>query len=359
MLEIKNLYKEHQGIIFNHIDLSLSHGHALSIECTREASDMLIDLILGKHIPAKGEIHIEEKVNTEYIKKGLINIGIVLREEGYYERLTVKSYLKFYSELLDSQVNYKDIMRKLALLDIGHMKISTLSYSQKRRLSFARERLKRLKLLIFQEPILNMDRDGVRIVLENLEELRLEGVAILNTSVSLKETIILGGQSYILDEGGMKKVQTDDEEIERKYSNVDDKGETNIPKKDKYEKVDIDKIEMKPRYKIEKIPAKIGDKILLFNPTEIDYIESEQGISSLSVRGENFVCTFSLSELENRLKHFGFFRCHRSYLVNLQRVREIVTWTRNSFSLTLDDKNKSSIPLSKGRINDLKDILNL
>jgi len=219
LIEIKNLYKEHQGITFNHIDLSLSQGNSLSIECGGEASDILVDLILGKQIPAKGEIYIEGKVNTEYIKKGLINIGIVLREEGYYERLTVKSYLKFYSEVLNSSVNYKDIMMKLALFDIGHMKISTLSYSQKRRLSLARERLKSLRLLIFQEPILNMDRDGARIILENLEELRQDGVAILNTSVSLKDTIILGGQAYTLDESGIKEIQTNDsdEENDKKH----------------------------------------------------------------------------------------------------------------------------------------------
>ena len=38
-------------------------------------------------------------------------------------------------------------------------------------------------------------------------------------------------------------------------------------------------------YKIEKIAAKIGERILLFDPKEIDYVESEQGVSNLSIRG--------------------------------------------------------------------------
>ncbi|MDR0435024.1 MAG: LytTR family transcriptional regulator DNA-binding domain-containing protein [Gracilibacteraceae bacterium] len=37
------------------------------------------------------------------------------------------------------------------------------------------------------------------------------------------------------------------------------------------------------------------------------------------------------------MKPYGFFRCHRSYIVNLQKVREIITWTRNSYGLILDD----------------------
>ena len=47
---------------------------------------------------------------------------------------------------------------------------------------------------------------------------------------------------------------------------------------------------------------------------------------------------------------FGFFRCHRSYIVNLQKVREVITWTRNSYSLILENKEKTSIPLSKAKM---------
>lgn len=63
-------------------------------------------------------------------------------------------------------------------------------------------------------------------------------------------------------------------------------------------------------------------------------------MTHIHVREGDFVCTLTLSELEARLTGFGFFRCHRSYLVNLQRVREVITWTRNSFSLILDDERK-------------------
>nr|WP_285848822.1 LytTR family DNA-binding domain-containing protein [Solibacillus isronensis] len=42
-----------------------------------------------------------------------------------------------------------------------------------------------------------------------------------------------------------------------------------------------------------------------------------------------------MSELEKRLHHFRFFRCHRSYIVNLHKAREILTWTCNSYSLSL------------------------
>lgn len=114
-----------------------------------------------------------------------------------------------------------------------------------------------------------------------------------------------------------------------------------------------------PSIIIEKIPAKLENKILLFNPQEIDYIEAQDNNTYIYVNGQSFLCTYTISYAENKLKCFGFFRNHRSYLVNLQKVREVVTWSRNTFSLILNDKSKSSIPISKARLADLKKIINI
>lgn len=338
MLNIKGLYKEEKNNLIKDIHMNLNKGSSISIECSNETSDLLINLILGNDIPAKGDIYIEDIRNSDYLKSNIDSIGVVLREEFFYNRMTIEGYMKFFHSLLGSKVDYNDIMLKLALLDIGDIKIKKLNYSQKRRLSFARERLKQPKLLIFQEPILNMDRDGAKIIIENIEELRANGTAVLITSVAFKDTLMLGEKAYRLNEEGLMELNDIKEEISNGIEEVEDK---------------------KPIYKIEKISAKIGERILLFDPTEIDYVESDQGVSNLNIRGDKFPCILSLTDLEERLKYFGFFRCHRSYLVNLQRVREVITWTRNSYSLNLDDKLKSSIPLSKGRLDELKAILKL
>lgn len=338
MLKIRGLYKEKKNNVIKDIDIDVDKGSSISIECSNYISDLLVNLILGREVPAKGEIYIEGIKNSQYIKNNINNIGVVLREETFYERMTIEGYMKFFSSLLDSKIDYKEIMLKLALLDIGNMVIKDLSYSQKRRLSLARERLKEPKLLIFQEPILNMDRDGAKIIIENIEDLCSKGTAVMITSVLFKDTIMVGEKAYRLNDEGLSELNNNIEEIDNHKEEI---GYTN------------------KTYKIEKIPAKVEERILLFDPTEIDYVESEQGISSLYVRGDKFPCNISLTDLEERLKHFGFFRCHRSYIVNLQRVREVITWTRNSYSLSLDDKVKSSVPLSKGRLEDLKSILKL
>ena len=338
MLEIKNLYKKQNDNLINNISLKVEKGNLVSIESSSQLSDMLIKLILDKEILGTGEIYIDNIKHNEYIKKNKKSIGIVFRDEGFYERFTVNEYMKYYSDIINSKVDYKDIMLKFSLLDIANKKIKTLNYSKRKMLSFAREILKEPKLLICQDPIFNMDKEGTRIILENIEELYSKGTAVLSISMSFKDTMLIGGKTYILDEKGLKE---------------------NEEKKDEGISEGIYKVEKDYLHRIQKIPAKLEERILLFDPIEIDYIESEAGISNLNIRGEKFPCMMTLTELENNLECFGFFRCHRSYIVNLQKVREVITWTRNSYSLTIDDKQKSSIPLSKGKLAELKDILKI
>ncbi|WP_397469504.1 LytTR family DNA-binding domain-containing protein [Psychrobacillus sp.] len=47
-----------------------------------------------------------------------------------------------------------------------------------------------------------------------------------------------------------------------------------------------------------------------------------------------------LNASEERLLPFGFFRSHQSYIVNSQKVREVITWTRNSSTLVFEDNEK-------------------
>ncbi|MDF2803287.1 MAG: transcriptional regulator, LytR family [Anaerocolumna sp.] len=336
MLTISGLYKESNKKVIRELTITVENNTSVSIECDSETQSLLMDLILGKELPARGEILIDHMPVREYYDKYSGTVGIIFKDDALYENMTVDGYLKFFSELLSSIVDYKAVMLDLALLDIGSIKIKKLSYTQKRRVSLAREILKSPSLLLIQEPILNLDKDGMEIIIENIQKLCDKGTAVLLTSVLLKDTLMVGNKAYRLDDKGCNEISAA-EESPINASNT---------------------LELKQTYTIEKIPAKIEDKILLFDPMEIDYIESGEGISFLLIRGEKFPCNLTLAELEIRLKFFGFFRSHRSYLVNLQRVREVVTWTRNSYSLNLDDKIKSSIPLSKGRLEELKNILN-
>jgi len=103
-----------------------------------------------------------------------------------------------------------------------------------------------------------------------------------------------------------------------------------------------------------KIPVRLEDKVILVNPGEILYIEAEGGHTCIKTPDARLEAPYTLNELEERLSRSGFFRAHRSYLVNLQHIKEIIPYTRNSFSLRLDDVSGTIIPLSKTAAGDLK-----
>ncbi|WP_249727525.1 LytTR family DNA-binding domain-containing protein, partial [Bacillus paralicheniformis] len=100
---------------------------------------------------------------------------------------------------------------------------------------------------------------------------------------------------YILNNDGVKKIEIEQEEVE-------EVGEENV-------------IQMIPQMKLERISAKVNDKIILLDPMEIHFIETQNGVTHIHVREGDFVYALTLSEIEARLTGLGFFRCHRSYLV--------------------------------------------
>jgi ABC-2 type transport system ATP-binding protein len=106
-----------------------------------------------------------------------------------------------------------------------------------------------------------------------------------------------------------------------------------------------------------KIPAKLEGSVALINPVEIFFADAEEGKAFLNTAEGRLPTRFTLSELEARLSRRGFFRAHRGYLVNLQHIREIIPFTRNSFSLRLDDEEGTQIPLSKSAAAELRELL--
>ncbi len=104
------------------------------------------------------------------------------------------------------------------------------------------------------------------------------------------------------------------------------------------------------------IAARKGEHLLLFRPEEIRYAYAQE--KAVFVRTHEGDCgvPFTLSDLEERLAEHGFFRCHRGYLVNIGYVKEVATWTRDSFSLIL--KDGTDVPLFKHRANELRVRLN-
>lgn len=108
--------------------------------------------------------------------------------------------------------------------------------------------------------------------------------------------------------------------------------------------------------RIEKIPCEENGKFILIKRSEICYCRAENGKSYVYTEDKKFKTFYSLKELENKL---GLFRSHRSYLVNLDRIKMIQPLFHGLFSLILDDSFETEIPVSRIQSKKLREIFQL
>ncbi|WP_339217252.1 LytTR family transcriptional regulator DNA-binding domain-containing protein [Ornithinibacillus sp. FSL M8-0202] len=327
--------QEKDMLLFPAFELGIEKGQVVVIHSNLNIRVAILEMLAGKEPIFKGEITLLGEKIYKKKKETELKLGICFFEVGLYPRLTVLDHINFYKQLYGSELSNETILDVVQLGVVKNKKINQLTFSEKRRVHFALILIQDPIAYIFEEPDLNVDMETKRVFLTILEELKEKDKAILVLTNNMESAITMSNDVYRLGQSGLSKVQMED------GSEAKDKEEGQVA------------------LNFNKIPTKVNEKIILFDPPEIDFIESNDGQSIVFIKGESFPSVFTLNELEQRLKPFGFFRCHRSYIVNLQKVREVITWTRNSYSLVLDDKPKSSIPLSKAKMALLNEMLGL
>lgn len=338
-------------LVFPAFNLHVGESQVVAIYSSLNVRNTLLQMLTRQMPVLNGEILIED---VGISKVNLSDVGFSFLNEGIYERLTVAEQINFYRKLYNADEDTSVILHRVHLEEKRNVRVKNLSYSEQRRIQFAKLLIQNPKLLIFEEPDQNIDIETHRVLIIMLEGLRAKGKNVLILTGNMESAVTLADKVYKLDDRGLQEIQiaveSDEEqppvEVEEERISTLEAG------------AEIEKTEIQP-VRFEKIPTKVNEKIVLFDPPEIDYIESNDGHSYLHIKGEGFPTMFTMNELEERLQHFGFFRCHRSYIVNLQKVREVITWTRNSYSLILDDEKKSNIPLSKTKMAELKVMLGL
>ncbi len=110
----------------------------------------------------------------------------------------------------------------------------------------------------------------------------------------------------------------------------------------------------------QKVLIKAAGRLFLVDQKDICYSSIEDGIISVvtgNVEGQSNCRT--LEELLDSLDPNLFWRAHRSYLVNINRIREVVPWFKSSYMLRMDDKKQTEIPVSRAQTKRLRELFRL
>ncbi|MGI4758673.1 MAG: LytR/AlgR family response regulator transcription factor [Janthinobacterium lividum] len=109
-----------------------------------------------------------------------------------------------------------------------------------------------------------------------------------------------------------------------------------------------------------KVVVRAAQRLLLADQRDICFASIEEGTISVvtpTLEGSSNVRT--LEELTDQLDPDTFWRAHRSFLVNIQHIREVVPWFKSSYLLRMDDRKATEIPVARAQIRRLRELFNL
>jgi len=166
-------------------------------------------MIAGLLEPDGGEVHVDGTRITTRTTAGKGNIGLVPQELAIYPDLTATENLRFFGKLygeggseLEKRVD--EVLGVIGLTDRRDDLVKEYSGGMKRRLNIGIGLLHRPRLLILDEPTVGVDPQSRNAILESVESLSAEGMAVLYTTHYMEEAERLCDRVAIIDEGTIK-----------------------------------------------------------------------------------------------------------------------------------------------------------
>ena len=109
-----------------------------------------------------------------------------------------------------------------------------------------------------------------------------------------------------------------------------------------------------------KVLIRSQQRMLLVDSSDLIFASIEGGLISVIAKDLEGTSNYrTLEELLAALDQESFWRPHRSFLVNIHHIKEVVPWFKSSFMLKMDDKKQSEIPVSRQQTKRLRELFKL
>lgn len=111
---------------------------------------------------------------------------------------------------------------------------------------------------------------------------------------------------------------------------------------------------------------KLSEQINILNENKISVVrldnilfcEAKERYTYIYTNSNEYRLRSSISDVEKMLSSKYFFKCHRSYLVNLLKIEEITPWFNNTYILKLNN-GRYSVPVSRSNVKNFRYFMNL
>lgn len=333
MLQVRRLEKiiENRSAFYvEQLDINVGDVVAV-IGLSNSGKTLLIRLLSGTLVPSGGKVLLDGQ-DIHQSPSARASIGVLFQEDLLYERQTPQENLEFYCQLRKLPRSHaSEVLELVGMSDQSRQRVSKLAPSAQRRLAFARTLIGQPSILLFDHPTLRADLDTQTLFARLITQVASEGAGVLLTD----EDLAWAGKfcTHIVE--------------------LEDGHVTSYRARESEQAGSVAPAQLTPY----KVPARKEDRIMLYDPSEILYACSRDSKTYLRTASEEAVTNLTLQELEMRLVGRGFFKAHRAYLVNLQHIKAVIQYTRNSYTLQLTDEQGTMIPLSKQSEKELQNLL--
>jgi len=109
-----------------------------------------------------------------------------------------------------------------------------------------------------------------------------------------------------------------------------------------------------------KLLVRTQNRNLIVDAQDMIYATIEDGvISVVTTTIEGMLNYRTLEELQSNLDPEHFWRAHRSYIVNIHHIKEVIPWFNSSFQIKMTDKRETEIPVSRVQTKRLRTLFRL
>ncbi len=115
----------------------------------------------------------------------------------------------------------------------------------------------------------------------------------------------------------------------------------------------------KPAQRV-KLLVKTQQRLMLVDADDVAFASIEDGLITVVAKDIEGSSNYrTLEELQASLDSDVFWRAHRSYLVNINHIKEVVPWFKSSYMLRMDNRRQSEVPVSRAQTKRLRELLKM
>ena len=208
VIQIKDVCKAFDQLqVLNNISLSVEEGEIFGLLGPSGAGKTtLIKMLIGLLSATSGNIAILGKELDKKIDESFPSFGMVLDNDGLYDRLNCYDNLELYARIYSISNRKKvinDLLEKVGLIESSKKSVSNLSKGMRQRLSFARAILHSPKIVFLDEPTSGLDPATTLQIHSMMKTLKESGTTIFLTTHNMNEARKMCDHLALLNEGNI------------------------------------------------------------------------------------------------------------------------------------------------------------